>query len=91
MAKSLVLVLGLAAFILGGCGSGEVTKIMAVEERFAHAKALFDDHDYLAATNEFTVITLPGPVRFKFLRPKRMPLQARRISARRIRVFGGET
>jgi outer membrane protein assembly factor BamD len=58
MAKSLVLVLGLAAFILGGCGSGEVTKIMAVEERFAHAKALFDDHDYLAATNEFTVITL---------------------------------
>ncbi len=58
MAKSLVVVLGVAAFILAGCGSSEVTTVMGVEERFAHAKALFDNGDYLPATNEFTVITL---------------------------------
>lgn len=58
MAKSIVLVLVVASFILAGCGSGEVTTIMGVEDRFAHAKKLFDDGDYLTAINEFTVITL---------------------------------
>jgi outer membrane protein assembly factor BamD len=58
MAKSLVFILALAAFIASGCGSGQVTKIMTVEERFAHAKALFDNRDFLEAANEFTVITL---------------------------------
>jgi outer membrane protein assembly factor BamD len=46
------------ALILAGCGSGEVTKVMSVEERFAHAKSLFDKGNHLDAINEFTVITL---------------------------------
>jgi outer membrane protein assembly factor BamD len=52
------LALLLMAATIGGCGSGDTTKVMTVEERFAHAKALFDDHDYLAAINDLTVITL---------------------------------
>jgi outer membrane protein assembly factor BamD len=43
---------------LTGCSSGETVKPMTIEERFAHAKALFDDRSYLDAINEFTVITL---------------------------------
>ena len=46
------------ALVLAGCGGGEVTKVMGVEERFAHAKTLFDKGEYLDAINEFTVITL---------------------------------
>ena len=46
------------ALVLAGCGSGEVTKVMSVEDRFAHAKLLFDKGSYLDAVNEFTVITL---------------------------------
>ena len=53
-----VLAVGLA-LLAGGCGSSEETvQSMSVEDRFAHAKALFDDRDYLDAVNEFTVITL---------------------------------
>jgi outer membrane protein assembly factor BamD len=50
----------LAVVVAGliGCSSGEAVKPMTVEERFAHAKALFDDRSYLEAINEFTVITL---------------------------------
>lgn len=47
-----------AALALFGCGSADVTTVMTVEDRFAHAKQLFDDRDYLEAANEFTVITL---------------------------------
>lgn len=47
-----------AALVLAGCGGGEVTKVMSVEDRFAHAKELFDKGSYLEAVNEFTVITL---------------------------------
>jgi outer membrane protein assembly factor BamD len=47
-----------ATILLTGCGSTEVSTIMNVEDRFAHAKALFDKRDYLEAVNEFTVITL---------------------------------
>jgi outer membrane protein assembly factor BamD len=46
------------ALVLAGCGSGEVTKVMSVEDRFAHAKMLFDKGSHLDAVNEFTVITL---------------------------------
>jgi outer membrane protein assembly factor BamD len=46
------------ALVLAGCGGGEVTKVMTVEERFAHAKMLFDKGNHLEAINEFTVITL---------------------------------
>jgi len=46
------------AVILAGCGGGDITKVMSVEDRFAHAKALFDDEDYLDAITEFTIITL---------------------------------
>lgn len=41
-----------------GCGSSDSTPFVPVEERFREAKAMFDDEDYLAAINEFTVITL---------------------------------
>ena len=51
-----------ALFILGlyltGCSSKETTRNLSAEERFQHAKALFDDEDYLEAINEFTVVTL---------------------------------
>lgn len=47
-----------AALVLAGCGGGEVTKVMSVEDRFAHAKELFDKGNHLEAVNEFTVITL---------------------------------
>lgn len=46
------------ALILSGCSSGESTKSMTAEERFSHAKMLFDKGNYLDAVNEFTVITL---------------------------------
>jgi len=46
------------AVVLAGCGSGEQTTTFSVEQRFAKAKALFDNSDYLEAINEFTVITL---------------------------------
>ena len=47
------------ALIAGGCGSSEkAVSTMTADERFAHAKALYDDGDYLEAINEFTVITL---------------------------------
>ncbi|MBI5474597.1 MAG: outer membrane protein assembly factor BamD [Ignavibacteriae bacterium] len=45
-------------FFLAGCGSSEVVTNLPPEERFAKAKQLFDDEDYLEAINEFTVITL---------------------------------
>lgn len=46
------------ALILGGCSSKETTSSLSAEERFQHAKALFDNGDYLEAASEFTVITL---------------------------------
>jgi outer membrane protein assembly factor BamD len=48
----------MAAALLSGCGSTEVSKILSVEDRFAHAKSLFEKRDYLEAINEFTVLTL---------------------------------
>jgi outer membrane protein assembly factor BamD len=47
-----------AGAILSGCGSSDAVKVPSAEERFAHAKTLFDNRDYLEAINEFTVITL---------------------------------
>lgn len=58
MVKWKVAIAGLAVIALAGCGGSDVTRVMTVEERFAHAKALFDDEDYLDAINEFTIITL---------------------------------
>jgi outer membrane protein assembly factor BamD len=58
MAKLLVGLMAVTALVLAGCGSGDVTTVMSVEDRFAHAKELFENHDYLEAINEFTVITL---------------------------------
>lgn len=52
-AASVVLVL-----LLAGCGSTEKTQIGTAEERFAHAKQLYDEGDYLEAISEFTVVTL---------------------------------
>jgi outer membrane protein assembly factor BamD len=43
---------------LAGCSSKEATTSFSAEERFQHAKALFDDENYLEAINEFTVVTL---------------------------------
>ncbi len=44
--------------LLAGCGSSEAVKELSAEDRFKHAKQLYDDRDYLEAINEFTVITL---------------------------------
>ena len=41
-----------------GCSSKDVAANATPEERFAHAKALFEGRDFLEAMNEFTVITL---------------------------------
>jgi len=53
-----VLVFGVATLVLYGCSSADVTTVMTVEDRFAHAKQLFENRDLLEAINEFTVITL---------------------------------
>ncbi len=44
-----------------GCGSSDQATTGGPEERFTHAKKLFDNGDYLEAINEFTVITLQFP------------------------------
>jgi outer membrane protein assembly factor BamD len=41
-----------------GCSSGEEAVKSTPEQMFARAKALYEDADYLAAINEFTVLTL---------------------------------
>lgn len=46
------------AAAIGGCGSSEPAAAVSGEERYAHAKKLFDNEDYLEAINEFTVLTL---------------------------------
>ncbi len=43
---------------LVGCSASEQTTLPTGDERFATAKKLFDDEDYLEAINEFTAITL---------------------------------
>lgn len=58
MAKSIAGILMFVAVLLAGCGSDEVTTIMSVEDRFARAKAMYENRDLLEAMNEFTVITL---------------------------------
>ncbi len=50
-----------AALVLAGCGSSKEASIGTAEERFNHAKTLFDEEDYLEAINEFTVVTLQFP------------------------------
>jgi outer membrane protein assembly factor BamD len=55
---SLALSISLLAVFLLGCSSSEITHALSVEERFAAAKKLFDDGDYLQAVDGFTVITL---------------------------------
>lgn len=47
-----------AAIAEFGCGSSAPQAVMAPEERFARAKALYENEDYLEAINEFTVLTL---------------------------------
>jgi outer membrane protein assembly factor BamD len=44
--------------MFGACSSQEATTTLSAEERYAKAKALFDDGDYLDAINEFNIITL---------------------------------
>ncbi len=49
----------LGALAAAGCGgSSSVVKQVSPEDRFKHAKELFDDRDYLEAINEFNVITV---------------------------------
>ncbi len=51
--------LGIASLVgIPGCGSSDAVRQPTGDDRFQHAKALFDDADYLEAINEFTVITL---------------------------------
>ncbi len=58
MRHILLCTLCLAGALLAGCGSSETLQTISVEERFRHAMSLFDDEDYLAAINEFNIITL---------------------------------
>ncbi len=58
MVKWKVVLAVVAVLVVAGCGGNDMTKVMTVEERFAHAKTLFEKEDYLDAINEFTVITL---------------------------------
>lgn len=58
VAAGIIWVLLLSASILAGCGSKDVLQDVSPETRFEHAKALFDNEDYLQAINEFTVLTL---------------------------------
>ena len=51
-------VVALSALVATGCGSGAPPAVQTPEERFARAKALFDNEDYLDAISEFTVVTL---------------------------------
>jgi len=44
--------------VLAGCGSSGPATAVTAEDRFARAKELFDKQDYLAAINEFTILTL---------------------------------
>lgn len=48
----------LAGLIAAGCGSSELAQNLTPEQRFQHAKTLFDEGENLEAINEFTVITL---------------------------------
>lgn len=48
----------LIASLIIACSSTEETIILPVEERFAKAKALFDDGDYLQAIEDFKIITV---------------------------------
>ena len=52
------ILIAIVSLAIAGCGSSEVATNLPPEERFAKAKLLFDDGDYLEAINEFTVITL---------------------------------
>lgn len=53
-----VLVSIILPLIYNACSSSEETVSMPVEERYAKAKALYDDGDYLEAIEEFKVITV---------------------------------
>jgi len=47
-----------AAFLIISCSSTEETITLPVEERFAKAKALFEEGEYLQAIEEFKIVTL---------------------------------
>ena len=56
---TVLIVLAFVAIILsGGCSSTKEVEQLSVEKRFASGKALFDDHDYLQAYEEFRIVTL---------------------------------
>ena len=46
------------SLLLNGCGSSETTGSGSAEQRFNHAKELYDDGDYVDAYNEFRIVTL---------------------------------
>jgi outer membrane protein assembly factor BamD len=53
--------MGLALFaflLLGGCSSTKELEQMSVEKRYANAKTLFGDRDYLQAYEDFRIVTL---------------------------------
>jgi outer membrane protein assembly factor BamD len=47
-----------AAFFFISCSSSEETTNLPVEERYAKAKALFDNEEYLTAIEEFKIVTV---------------------------------
>ncbi len=45
-------------FLFGSCTATKEVEQMSVERRFANAKSLFDDRDYLQAYEDFRIVTL---------------------------------
>ncbi len=48
----------IALFTFAGCEASEELQQLSAEERFARAMRLFNDEDYLAAIEEFKIVTL---------------------------------
>jgi outer membrane protein assembly factor BamD (BamD/ComL family) len=61
MKKRISLSMGLALIVIllfGSCSAVKEVEQLTVEKRFAVAKSLFDDRDYLQAYEEFRIVTL---------------------------------
>lgn len=53
-----VLLFALIVLVLGGCSGSKDQEIKTAEDRFKHAKQLYDDGDYLEAIQQFEIIKL---------------------------------
>lgn len=56
--KSIVFVVSIISLFIASCSSTKEMETIPVEERYARAKELFDDEDYLEAIEEFKIVTV---------------------------------